>query len=162
MEKNRTPSTHHQFCLGRQSMTAGNCGGGALVKPDYLRQYRAFSPTDLLATVSLADNSRRRDHSTAIGYRLCSHSGSAAEARVEAAQQRQSRTSHARVRARRTVRLVAHSGQPLTAILSNAGGPPLLAQIAGLGLRMPSDIVKEDNRAGEVINRLRSLLKKRN
>jgi hypothetical protein len=38
----------------------------------------------------------------------------------------------------------------------------LLAQIAGLGLRMPSDIVKEDNRAGEVINRLRSLLKKRN
>ena len=88
------------------------------------------------------------------------------KAEVEAAQQRQEVAHLMRVSALGELSgSIAHEiNQPLTAILSNAQ-----AALRLLAQKSPDleeirdalhDIVHEDNRAGEVINRLRSLLKK--
>ena len=60
---------------------------------------------------------------------------------------------------------IAHElTQPLTAILANAQAARLLIDAPRPDLReiadMLDDIIAEDNRAGEVIHRLRGLLKK--
>ena len=153
------PSVYDSRELRRWGISEARLPPGSIVhfrQPTFWQQYR-WPITAVAAIIPL--------QSILIGYVLI-QGRRRRKAEVEAAQQRQEVAHLMRVSVLGELSgSIAHEiNQPLTAILSNAQ-----AALRLLAQKSPDleeiqdalhDIVQEDNRAGEVINRLRSLLKK--
>jgi PAS domain S-box-containing protein len=132
-----------------------------------LTQIRVVFPDDQVRWISVRARSRADDHGTPhqfSGIFVDITEQKAAEAEAELQRQEVTHLMRVSVLGELSGAIAHEVNQPLTAILSNAQAAlyllaqdkPDLAEVRGA----LEDIVQEDNRAGEVVHRLRGLLKK--
>lgn len=137
------------------------------VRRSTVTQIRVVFPDDQVRWISVRARSRADDHGTPhqfSGIFVDITEQKAAEAEAELQRQEVTHLMRVSVLGELSGAIAHEVNQPLTAILSNAQAAlylleqdkPDLAEVRGA----LQDIVQEDNRAGEVVHRLRGLLKK--